>query len=57
MTGPVGCWHVADLARPLQRPREAGAQVEQEIRDVGGSKLIATVRDPDNNAIGLLQEA
>jgi predicted enzyme related to lactoylglutathione lyase len=35
--------------------RWAGAETLQEISDVGGGKLIATVKDTDGNVIGLLQ--
>ena len=34
----------------------AGAQTQQDVRDVGGGRLIATVTDPDGNIIGLLQD-
>jgi predicted enzyme related to lactoylglutathione lyase len=34
----------------------AGAQLQQEIKDVGGGRLIATVNDTDGNIIGLLQD-
>ena len=33
----------------------AGGAQHQEITDVGGGKLIATVKDADGNLIGLLQ--
>ena len=33
----------------------AGAEVHQEVKDVGGGKLIASVKDTDGNVIGLLQ--
>ena len=33
----------------------AGAQELQPVRDVGGGKLIASVKDPDGNIIGLMQ--
>jgi predicted enzyme related to lactoylglutathione lyase len=29
--------------------------VQQEVKDVGGGKLIASVKDPDGNVIGLIQ--
>jgi predicted enzyme related to lactoylglutathione lyase len=32
-----------------------GGRVTQEVRDVGGGKLIASVADADGNVIGLLQ--
>ena len=36
---------------------DAGAEVQQEIKDVGGGKLIASVKDADGNVIGLIQAA
>lgn len=57
MTGPVGYWHVADIKETLQRLRAAGAQVQQEVKEVGGGKLTAVVKDADGNTIGLLQPA
>src|SRR5882672_31782 len=55
MTGTVGYFHVDDIRKSLQQLLEAGAQVQQEVRDVGGGKLIASVKDVDANAIGLVQ--
>jgi hypothetical protein len=36
---------------------DAGAEAHQGIRDVGGGKLLASVKDADSNVIGLLQSA
>jgi len=55
MTGPVGYFHVSDIKNCLQSLLDAGAQVQQEVKDVGGGKLIASVKDADNNIIGLIQ--
>lgn len=55
MTGPVGYWHVDDINRTLQALLDAGAEKHQDVKDVGGGKLIATVKDADGNIIGLLQ--
>jgi predicted enzyme related to lactoylglutathione lyase len=55
MTGPVCYYHVNDIKKSLQLLLDAGAQVQQEVKDVGGGKLIASVRDADSNIIGLLQ--
>ena len=55
MTGPVGYWHVDDINESLEALLEAGAETQQPISDVGGGKLIASVKDADGNAIGLLQ--
>jgi predicted enzyme related to lactoylglutathione lyase len=57
MTGPVAYWNVADIQRSLAALRDAGAQMQEDVKDVGGGKLIATVRDADGNTIGLLQPA
>jgi predicted enzyme related to lactoylglutathione lyase len=57
MTGPVGYWHVDDIRRSLKALLDAGAEVQQEVKDVGGGKLIASVKDADGNVIGLVQPA
>jgi predicted enzyme related to lactoylglutathione lyase len=57
MTGPVGYWHVDDIKKSLQALLDAGAVAQQEIKDVGGGKLIASVKDTDGNVIGLIQAA
>ncbi len=49
-------YHVDDIQRSLQGLVETGAQVQQEVRDVGGGRLIAVARDADGNLIGLLQD-
>ncbi len=55
MTGPVGYFHVSDIQQSLQALVDAGAHVQQAVKDVGGGKLIASVKDADSNIIGLLQ--
>lgn len=55
MTGPVGYWHVADVEATLAQLLDAGAQVQQPVKDVGGGKLICTVTDADGNVVGLVQ--
>ncbi len=55
MTGPVGYVQVNDIKKSLQLLLDAGAQAQQEIQDVGGGKLIATVKDADSNIIRLIQ--
>lgn len=55
MTGPVGYWHVDDVNDSVKRMLDAGAQVEQPVSDVGGGKLVGSVKDPDGNIIGLIQ--
>ncbi|MEN3356194.1 MAG: hypothetical protein V7637_176 [Mycobacteriales bacterium] len=57
MTGPVDYWHVPDIKESLQQLLDAGAQPQQEIKDVGGGRMIASVTDPDGNIIGLVQSS
>src|SRR5437588_8056215 len=56
MTGPVGYWHVDDINETLEALLAAGAETQEPTRDVGGGRLIATLKDPDGNVIGLLQD-
>lgn len=55
MTGPVGYVYVKDIKKSRQLLLDAGATAHQEIKDVGGGKLIATVKDADGNILGLVQ--
>jgi predicted enzyme related to lactoylglutathione lyase len=55
MTGPVGYWHVDDIKKSMKLLLNAGAQAQEEVKDVGGGKLIASVKDADGNVIGLIQ--
>jgi predicted enzyme related to lactoylglutathione lyase len=55
MTGPVVYYHVSDIKQSLQALLDAGANVMQEVKDVGGGKLIATAKGPEGNIIGLIQ--
>ncbi|CAM5266960.1 VOC family protein [Streptomyces aurantiogriseus] len=56
MTGPVPYWHVDDIRARLAALLEAGAEVLQDVQDVGGGRLIAFVKDTDGNLVGLLQD-
>jgi len=53
--GVTGYWHVDDMENSLNLLLSAGAQTLQEVKDVGGGKLTASVRDADGNIIGLIQ--
>jgi predicted enzyme related to lactoylglutathione lyase len=55
LTGPVPYWTVDDINEQLRQLVSAGAQELQPVRDVGGGKLIASVKDADGNIIGLMQ--
>ena len=55
MAAPVTYWHMGDITKSLKALLDAGAKAEQDVKDVGGGKLTATVKDADGNVIGLLQ--
>lgn len=56
MASPVAYWHVTDIEAKLAEVAAAGATVKEPPRNVGGSRLVATVTDPDGNVLGLLQD-
>jgi predicted enzyme related to lactoylglutathione lyase len=57
MTGPVPYWRVSDIHASLGALRDAGAEIVQDVKDVGGGKLVASVVDADGNPVGLIQPA
>ncbi len=54
--GMTAYYTVDDIKAELQSLVDAGAQVVQEIQDVGYGRLIAAARDADGNIIGLRHE-
>jgi predicted enzyme related to lactoylglutathione lyase len=56
MTSPLAYWHVPDIEAKLAEVTAAGATIKDPPRDVGGGRLVATVSDPDNNVLGLIQD-
>ena len=55
ITAPINYWQVDDIHATLQGYLDAGAQVQQAVKSVGGGRLIALVKDTDSNVIGLIQ--
>ncbi len=49
-------WHVTDLRERLAALLAAGAEIVQDVRDVGNGRLVASVKDADGNMVGLLQD-
>ena len=49
-------YHVDDIKNSLQILTGGGANIIQDIKNVGGERLVATVKDKDNNIIGLIQD-
>jgi predicted enzyme related to lactoylglutathione lyase len=54
--GMTAYYHVDDIKKSLKSLVDAGAKTIQEIKDVGGGRLIASVTDADGNIIGLIQD-
>jgi len=57
MTGPVAYWPVDDIDGQIKKLTAAGATVEQEPTEVGPGRKVASLRDPDGNPIGLVQDS
>lgn len=55
VTVPIGYYHVSDIQASLHSLLDAGAQLQHDVKDVGGGKRIASVKDADGNIIGLMQ--
>ena len=55
MSGPVNYWHVDDIEKALKTLRAEGAVDQQVVTNVGGGKLVASVKDADGNVVGLMQ--
>ena len=53
--GMTAFYHVDNIKQSLQMLLDAGAKVQQDIKDVGGGALIASAMDLDGNIIGLRQ--
>ena len=48
-------YQVDDIHKSLQSLLDAGATTVQEIKDIGGGGLIASVKDENGSIIGLIQ--
>jgi predicted enzyme related to lactoylglutathione lyase len=53
--GMAAFFHVDDIKISLQMLLDAGAQIIQDVKNVGGGRLVASVKDKDSNIIGLVQ--
>jgi predicted enzyme related to lactoylglutathione lyase len=53
--GMTAFFHVDDIKNSLQILVDADAKIIQDIKNVGGGRLIASVKDKDSNIIGLIQ--
>lgn len=57
MKGTTAYHQVDDIKKSLQLILDAGGQVQQDVRDVGGGRQVATAKDADGNIIGLMQDS
>jgi predicted enzyme related to lactoylglutathione lyase len=53
--GMTAFYHVDDIKNSLQILLDAGAKIIRDIKNVGGGRLVASVKDKDNNIIGVIQ--
>jgi predicted enzyme related to lactoylglutathione lyase len=53
--GRIAYWEVEDVGAALQLLVDVGGQTVQEVKDVGGGLLVATVKDAAGNTLGLSQ--
>jgi predicted enzyme related to lactoylglutathione lyase len=53
--GMTAFYHVDDIKTRLQILLDAGGEIIQEMKDVGGGRLIASAKDKDGNVIGLIE--
>lgn len=54
-SGPTAFFAVNDIRERLQQLLDAGASAGQDVKDVGGGRLTATVKDEDGNVLGMVQ--
>ncbi len=57
MSGPVCYRLVDDIEASLQLLLDAGAQLQQAVKNVGGGRRVASVKDADGNQLGLMQDS
>jgi predicted enzyme related to lactoylglutathione lyase len=55
--GPIAYTDVNDIRSSLHAMVKVGAEVVQDVKEVGGGLLIAQVKDVDGNVVGLRQQS
>ena len=55
--GPIAYTDVKDIKSSLQAMVKVGAEIIQDVKDVGGGLLIAKLKDADGNVVGLRQQS
>jgi len=56
VTSPIGYVGVEDIKKSLKVLLDTGAKLHQDVKDVGGGRLIAQVQDHAGNFLGLIQD-
>ncbi len=54
--GPIGYVDVNDIKSSLKALTKVGAEIVQDVKDVGGGMLVAKIKDADGNVVGLRQQ-
>ncbi len=54
--GVTAYYTVDDIKKSLQALLDDGAKTVQTVKDVGGGRQVASVKDADGNLIGLVQD-
>ena len=55
--GPIAYTDIEDIRSSLQAMVKVGAEVVQDVKEVGDGLLIAQVKDADGNVVGLRQQS
>jgi len=55
--GSIAYMDVKDIKSSLQIMVKVGAEVVQDVKEVGGGLLTAQVKDIDGNVVGLRQQS
>jgi predicted enzyme related to lactoylglutathione lyase len=54
--GPITYTDTKDIKASLEAMTEAGAEIIQNIKDVGGGLLVVQIKDADGNIVGFRQQ-
>ena len=55
--GPIAYADVEDINSSLQSMIQAGGEIVQGVKEVGGGLLVAQVKDADGNVVGFRQQS
>ena len=55
--GPIGYVDVDDIRSSLEDMTQVGAEIVQDVKDVGRGLLIAQIKDADGNVVGFRQQS